>query len=41
MSDRDILSCIAALEVTLTELGHENFTPGGGVAAAAQVFTQS
>ena len=41
VSDRDILSCIAALEVTLTELGHEGFTPGGGVAAAAKVFTQS
>jgi aspartate aminotransferase-like enzyme len=41
VSDRDILSCIAALEVTLTELGHENFTLGAGVAAAAQVFNHS
>ena len=41
VSDRDILTCIAALEVTLTELGHEGFTPGGGVAAAAKVFSQS
>lgn len=39
VSDRDILTCIAALEVTLTELGHEDFTPGAGVAAAAKVFS--
>jgi aspartate aminotransferase-like enzyme len=38
VSDRDILSCIAALEVVLAELGHENFTPGAGVAAAAKVL---
>ncbi|MEA5582755.1 alanine--glyoxylate aminotransferase family protein [Nodularia harveyana UHCC-0300] len=38
--DRDILSCIAALEVILPALGHENFTPGSGVAAAAKVFNQ-
>ncbi|MCC5619129.1 alanine--glyoxylate aminotransferase family protein [Nostoc sp. CHAB 5836] len=41
VSDRDILSCIASLEVTLTELGYEDFTPGSGVAAAVKVFTQS
>ncbi len=41
VSDRDILSCIASLEVALTELGYENFTPGSGVAAAAKVFSQS
>lgn len=41
VSDRDILSCIASLEVVLTELGYENFTPGSGVAAAARVFSQS
>jgi aspartate aminotransferase-like enzyme len=39
VSDRDILTCIAALEVTLTELGYEDFTPGAGVAAAAKVFS--
>ncbi|BAZ32229.1 class V aminotransferase [Cylindrospermum sp. NIES-4074] len=41
VSDRDILSCIASLEVVLLELGYENFTPGAGIAAAAKVFTQS
>ncbi|MBE8970619.1 alanine--glyoxylate aminotransferase family protein [Nostocales cyanobacterium LEGE 12452] len=41
VSDRDILSCIASLEVTLTELGYEDFTPGSGIAAAVKVFTQS
>jgi aspartate aminotransferase-like enzyme len=41
VSDRDILSCIASLEVTLTELGYKDFTPGSGVAAAVKVFSQS
>ncbi|WGV27426.1 pyridoxal-phosphate-dependent aminotransferase family protein [Halotia branconii] len=41
VSDRDILSCIASLEVALSELGYENFTPGAGVAAATRVFSQS
>ncbi|MEH1969709.1 MULTISPECIES: pyridoxal-phosphate-dependent aminotransferase family protein [unclassified Nostoc] len=41
VSDRDILSCIASLEVTLRELGYEDFTPGSGVAAAVKVFSQS
>ncbi|MEA5600661.1 alanine--glyoxylate aminotransferase family protein [Nostoc sp. UHCC 0252] len=41
VSDRDILSCIASLEVTLTELGYEDFTPGSGIAAAVRVFNQS
>jgi aspartate aminotransferase-like enzyme len=41
VSDRDILSCIASLEVTLTELGYEDFTPGSGIAAAVKVFIQS
>jgi aspartate aminotransferase-like enzyme len=36
--DRDILTALAALEATITELGHTGFTPGAGVAAAAQVF---
>jgi aspartate aminotransferase-like enzyme len=40
VSDRDILSCIASLEVTLRELGYEDFTPGSGIAAAVQVFTK-
>lgn len=39
VSDRDILSCIASLEVILNELGHD-FTPGAGVAAATKVFSQ-
>ncbi|MDZ7969040.1 MAG: alanine--glyoxylate aminotransferase family protein [Nostoc sp. DedSLP03] len=39
VSDRDILSCIASLEVTLTELGYEDFTPGSGIAAAVKVFS--
>ncbi|MDM9584573.1 MULTISPECIES: alanine--glyoxylate aminotransferase family protein [unclassified Nostoc] len=41
VSDRDILSCIASLEVILTELGYEDFTPGSGIAAAVKVFSQS
>ncbi|MFL0648067.1 pyridoxal-phosphate-dependent aminotransferase family protein [Cylindrospermopsis raciborskii] len=39
VSDRDILSCVSALEVVLGELGYENFIPGAGVAAAVKVFT--
>ncbi len=39
VSDREILTAIAALEATLLELGHDGFTPGAGVAAAAKVFT--
>jgi len=38
VSERDILSAIASLEVALRELGYEGFTPGSGVAAAARVF---
>lgn len=41
VSDRDILSAIAALEATLQELGYENFTPGAGVTAAAKVIANS
>ena len=41
VSDRDILSCIASLEVTLREIGYEDFTPGSGIAAAVRVFSQS
>jgi aspartate aminotransferase-like enzyme len=36
--DRDILTALSALEATLVELGHTGFTPGAGVAAAAQVL---
>jgi aspartate aminotransferase-like enzyme len=36
--DRDILTALAALEATISELGHTGFTPGAGVAAAAQVL---
>jgi aspartate aminotransferase-like enzyme len=37
--DRDILTAIAALEATLSELGHTGGTPGAGVAAAAKILT--
>ncbi|HLP89298.1 MAG TPA: alanine--glyoxylate aminotransferase family protein [Nostocaceae cyanobacterium] len=40
VSDRDILSCISALEVVLLELGHEGFSSGAGIAAAAQILNQ-
>jgi aspartate aminotransferase-like enzyme len=39
VSDRDILSCIASLELVLSELGYDNFTPGAGVAAANKVLS--
>jgi len=38
VSDRDILTAIGALEAVLQELGYENFTPGAGIAAAAQAI---
>jgi aspartate aminotransferase-like enzyme len=38
--DRDIMAAIAALEATLLELGYD-FTPGAGIAAAAQALAQS
>ncbi len=38
VSDRDILTAIAALEATLFELGHDGFTPGAGIAAASEVL---
>ncbi len=41
VSDRDILTAISALEATLQEIGYEGLKPGAGVAAAAQVFSQS
>jgi len=41
VSDRDILSCLASLEVALQELGYEGFTPGASVAAATRVFVES
>jgi aspartate aminotransferase-like enzyme len=36
--DRDILSCVGALESVLQGLGLSSATPGAGVAAAAKVF---
>lgn len=39
--ERDILSAIAALEVTLRDLGYESFTPGAGIAAASRVLVTS
>ncbi|MEG4802403.1 alanine--glyoxylate aminotransferase family protein [Microcoleus sp. ARI1-B5] len=39
--DRDILAAISALEVVVRELGHEGYTPGAGVAAAAKVLAES
>ncbi|MEB3336548.1 MAG: alanine--glyoxylate aminotransferase family protein [Leptolyngbyaceae bacterium] len=41
VSDRDILAAIASLEATLIELGYDDFTPGAGIAAAAQVMQRS
>ncbi len=41
VSDRDILTVIAALEAALQELGSEAFSPGAGIAAAAKVFAYS
>lgn len=38
--DRDILSCVGALESTLQILGYSDAQPGAGIAAAAQVFAQ-
>lgn len=39
VSDRDLLTAIAALEATLQELGYDGFTPGAGIAAAASVLS--
>jgi aspartate aminotransferase-like enzyme len=36
--DRDILTCISALEAALLELGYQDFTPGAGLTAAIKVF---
>jgi aspartate aminotransferase-like enzyme len=41
VSDRDILAAISSLEVVLRELGHEGYTPGAGVAAAAKLLAES
>jgi len=41
VSDRDLVSCIAALEVVLREMGVESFTPGAGVVAASKVLAES
>lgn len=40
VSERDILTAIAALEASLSKLGH-SVKPGAGVTAAAQVFLHS
>ncbi|MGI0488451.1 pyridoxal-phosphate-dependent aminotransferase family protein [Pantanalinema rosaneae CENA516] len=37
--DRDILTALSALEATLLELGHNTFTSGAGVTAAAKIIT--
>lgn len=39
--DRDVLTCVAALEAVLREMGSEGFTAGAGVAAASEVLAQS
>ncbi|MBP0015720.1 MAG: alanine--glyoxylate aminotransferase family protein [Roseofilum sp. SID2] len=39
VGDRDILTCISALEATLQILGDTGFTPGAGVTAAAKVLS--
>jgi aspartate aminotransferase-like enzyme len=39
VSDRDLLTAIAALEATLQELNYDGFTPGAGIAAAASVLS--
>lgn len=41
VSDREILTTIAALEATLQELGDDRFLPGSGVAAAATYFANA
>jgi aspartate aminotransferase-like enzyme len=38
VSDREILTAIAALEATLIQLNYSGFSPGAGVTAAAQVI---
>jgi aspartate aminotransferase-like enzyme len=38
VSERDILTAIAALEATLQTLGHDGVTPGAGIAAASKVL---
>jgi aspartate aminotransferase-like enzyme len=41
VSERDMLTVLSALEVTLRELGYEGMAPGGGVAAAAKILAES
>jgi aspartate aminotransferase-like enzyme len=36
--ERDILTCIAALESVLLELGHDGFAPGAGVTSVGKVL---
>ena len=39
VSDRDILTAIAALEATLQELDHSVPNPGGAIAVAAKILS--
>ncbi len=39
VSDRDVLTAIAALEASLVELGYDGVSPGAGIAAAAKILT--
>jgi aspartate aminotransferase-like enzyme len=41
IGDRDILTCISALEAALLELGYQDFTPGAGITAAIASFSES
>ncbi|MGJ3254457.1 MAG: pyridoxal-phosphate-dependent aminotransferase family protein [Elainellaceae cyanobacterium] len=38
VSDRDILTVIAAIEAVLPDLGHDSFSPGVGISAAAKML---
>jgi len=38
VSDRDILTAVAALEATLQELGHDVSNPGGAISVAAKIL---
>lgn len=41
VSDRDVITAIAALESSLHQLGYSNFTAGAGVTAASQALQKS
>ncbi|MEM9452253.1 MAG: alanine--glyoxylate aminotransferase family protein [Cyanobacteria bacterium P01_E01_bin.6] len=38
VSDRDVLTVVAAIEAALQELGYDGFTPGAGTQAASQIL---